>query len=187
MRHDLLSLFEPLLLFLVPQENIPSNTAGAHTTATLATLLSSVLSASIERVILPPLFDPTNPPANTHPDDPAGQSEAFARSLMDRGGKPKRTPLPTGGGPYKGFAFVVVGSVEDMERILRDWTWEIPEKKLVPGRDGESEVDRIVREELKAMEAHSPMAKIDEDEPTKSDVELEAQKAARRSGLRTLS
>ncbi|KAL8277611.1 hypothetical protein RQP46_010043 [Phenoliferia psychrophenolica] len=176
--------WDPLYLYL---ENIPPHTSGAHTSATLAPFLSSILSTSIQRVILPPLFDPTTASTTTPSDDPAGQSEAFAQSLKERAGIPNRTPLPTGGGPYKGFAFVLVGSSEDKDRILKEWTWEIPvlEKREVVRREGESEVDRIVREELEAMEVDSPMAKVeDEEEPSPSN---KAQKAARQSGLRSLS
>lgn len=48
---------------------------------------------------------------------------AFASSQSGRG-KKVRSSLPTGGGPFKGFAFVVVGSREDAERVLREWKWE---------------------------------------------------------------
>lgn len=163
------------------------NPAGPHTTASLATFLSTILSTSIQRVLLPPLVDPTatqTPPA----EDPSGQSEAFAASLLGRG--LKRLQLPTGGGPYKGFAFVVVGQGEDVERILREWPWAIPEKKVEPLRPGESEVERLVRLELERMEADSPRPSDSMDDDGKLPLArkvLNIQKSAKDSGLRSLS
>ncbi|KAK4699881.1 hypothetical protein P7C70_g6373, partial [Phenoliferia sp. Uapishka_3] len=190
--------WDPLYLYLTLfQENIPPNPLGAHTTATLPPFLSSLLQTSIHRVILPPLFDPLSLPVNSQAEtDPAGQSEAFAQSLKDRGNagsKTKRTPLPVGGGPYKGFAFVVVGSKEDADRILDEWSWEISEKE---SRSGESEVERLVREELEAMETDSQTdsqsdsqeGKLDEDVVDAVKLKtIDLKKAAKENGLRSLS
>lgn len=72
--------------------------------------------------------------------------------------------LPTGGGPFRGYAFVVVASKEDAERILKEWVWERNEE--------------AVEEDVKMEEDGAEEAKPASQEPAA---------LARRSGFRALS
>lgn len=67
-----------------------------------------------------------------------GQAEAYhSRSLRMEG---EKSLLPAGGGPYKGFAFVVLSDKDDFERLLRRWKWN----KGVQLEEMEMEVDAEV-------------------------------------------
>ena len=74
------------------------------------------------------MFDPSNPPPEiTNPESDYDQSAAFAQSQAAANGKAVRRKgkgLPSGGGPFRGYAFVVVESKEDAERITKEWEWE---------------------------------------------------------------
>jgi hypothetical protein len=61
--------------------------------------------------------------------------------------------LPSGGGPFKGFAFVVVETKEDAERVLRTWEWD---RKEVG--DGKEEED-IKMEEKEGRVEYETLAK----------------------------
>lgn len=119
------------------QENIPTPPGSSPTPHHLSLCLSQLLSTQIQRVVLPPLFDPSHPrPAEPTPGD---QSSAFATSQVEDGRARKfKSSLPSGGGPFKGFAFVVMRSREDAERVLREWRWE-KEGKEEEKEDGEDE------------------------------------------------
>lgn len=112
---------------LLVQENVPSIPGSATTVSSLVGFLSTLLSTQIQRLILPPLFDGTYQ-HDTESQDPAGQSEAFERSRIESGekkeGRRKGLGLPSSGGPFKGFAFVVVEKKEDAEKALKMLSWE---------------------------------------------------------------
>lgn len=104
--------------------------------------------------------------------------------------------LPSGGGPFKGFAFVVVGSAEDAERILAAWPWEVVSKASDEGvKDEEGELERIVKKELEELEklGDSPTdaemkEEVEEGDeaPTKKKA-FDPEQAARENGLRALT
>jgi hypothetical protein len=68
-------------------------------------------------------LDPANPPPE-HNADPEGsslsQSAAFSQALASTTLK----SLPAGGGPFKGFAHVMLRTKEDVERVCEEWAWE---------------------------------------------------------------
>ncbi|KAM0789905.1 hypothetical protein ACM66B_006746 [Microbotryomycetes sp. NB124-2] len=127
--HERLERLEPadwddMTLYL---ENVPSIPASFG--SSLVSFLSSTLSTTVQRVILPPLYAPQRAKEQdiTENVDDGGQSEAFARAQAEAAGKPFRKAalkLPAGGGPFRGFAFVVFKSREDAERILKTWRWD---------------------------------------------------------------
>lgn len=129
---------------LLNQENIPT---PPHTHA-LAPSLSLLLRSTIQRVVLPHLFDPSNPPRDTLADpSSSSQTTAFAQSTAASGsGLASRRPplLPQGGGPFKGFAHVMLGSDEDVERAVAEWKWEGSkrEKEEVGGEEDEGRQER---------------------------------------------
>lgn len=141
------------------QENIPT-IPSSHS---LSTFLSALLGSQLQRLILPPLFDPSNPPDVTPStaSEPSSQSTAFAAMKAETSGKEVRRKgraLPSGGGPCRGYAFVVLESREDAERVLREWRWE------------------------KGSELEKDEEKMDEDKPADDPASL-----ARRSSFRSLS
>lgn len=144
------------------QENIPSIPASSS----LSTFLATLLGTQVQRIVLPPLFDPSNPPAElSNPYSENDQSAAFAQSQAAASGKEQRRrgrALPSGGGPFRGYAFVVVQSREDAERILKEWTWEEASNKAENGPE-----------------------KMDEDDSPGKDVDTAT--LARKSGFRSLS
>lgn len=77
----------------------------------------------------------------------------------------KTLNLPVGGGPFKGFAFIVVGRKEDAETILKKWKWEKGTEDVKGGKGKEVE-DMNVDE---------------------SEVESDYEKLARESGMRAIS
>ena len=91
----------------------------------------------MQRLILPPLFDPTSKSRSRDdelPDDGAqnSQAQAFAQS---RGGPKRGIGLPRGGGPFKGFAFVVLRNAEDVDRALSTYPWQGEPKTREAQRD----------------------------------------------------
>lgn len=51
-------------------------------------------------------------------------------------GKGKGLSLPSGGGTFKGFGFVVVENELDGERMLREWSWDGGEVKMETDEEG---------------------------------------------------
>ncbi|KPV73085.1 uncharacterized protein RHOBADRAFT_66817 [Rhodotorula graminis WP1] len=107
--------------------------------SSLTTFLASALSTVPQRVIVPPMFDRAHPLAL----DPLGssssgggggggggggessQADAFRAAQDAQLGRSRRArALPKGGGPFKGFAFVVLPSGDEAERVVREWVWE---------------------------------------------------------------
>lgn len=139
--------------------------------SSLSTFLSTLLSSQLQRLVLPPLYDPGNPPTeHQHPRASANdQSEVFAKAQADASGKEsvrRGLGLPTGGGPFRGFAFVVLETKEDAERVLKTWAWE----KTASGSAGDEEED-----------------KMDEDGEEGKPASVDPTTLARGSGFRALS
>jgi hypothetical protein len=111
------------------QENIPFIPSSDHS---LPLFLASSLPSQPQNLILPPLFDRENPPTSDDEDDDAdaapSQAAMFAASkeLAGEEGekKTKRPRVPKGGGPFKGFAFVVCRDREEAEKVVEEWKWE---------------------------------------------------------------
>lgn len=131
------------------QENIPFNTSlnaiqpARPTSFSLVRFLSAALDTRIEKLLLPALYDPKNPPnledeeGDDEENDGNSQSEAFRASMRARhaqegpatsgthleaeGGRSSTRPakgLPRGGGLFKGFAFVVLSDRTEVEKVL---------------------------------------------------------------------
>jgi prophage DNA circulation protein len=60
--------------------------------------------------------------------------------------------LPFGGGPFKGFAFVIVENEEEASRILKEWPWDKQKNSEDSGMevDEGSEADKLQIEREKA-------------------------------------
>ncbi|GJN94169.1 hypothetical protein Rhopal_007243-T1 [Rhodotorula paludigena] len=107
-------------------ENVPFTPALGDTSLTL--FLASALASTPQRILLPPAFDRNDPlaldpaPDGANTDDQSSQAAAF-RAAQDEG-KKRAKGLPKGGGAFKGFAFVVLPSKEEAERVLSEWSWE---------------------------------------------------------------
>jgi hypothetical protein len=153
------------------QENIPAVPTAPDSPSSLSTFLSTLLSSQLQRLVLPPLYDPANPSPD-HSQSRASandQSEAFAKAQAEANGKEsvrRGLGLPTGGGPFRGFAFVVLETRKDAERALETWAWE----KTAFAGDGNAGED-----------------KMDEDEDEGKPASTDPTTLARRSGFRTLS
>ncbi|GAA5977174.1 hypothetical protein JCM11641_003866 [Rhodosporidiobolus odoratus] len=161
----------------------------------LPILLSSLLPSYPQKLVLPPLFDKDNPPSlaaeegDAAEDRGISQSELFAQSQREKeGGVVEKKPraLPKGGGPFKGYAFVVLAGKGEVERVLEQWRWETD--------DGEA----VAREV--SPEAQSGGAQDEEDElmqdgengqagkgKGKEKVRTTPLERAKRSGMRALS
>ncbi|BGP43851.1 hypothetical protein JCM10449v2_007908 [Rhodotorula kratochvilovae] len=127
---------------VVHLESIPFTPATGDHSLTL--FLSSALSTIPQRIIVPPLYDRSNPLAL----DPLGsasagehsQADAFRAAQDAAQGKRRARPLPKSGGPFKGFAFVLLPSKEEAERVLKEWSWEGADG-VSSAADGEDEED----------------------------------------------
>lgn len=157
-------------------------------------LLSTLLATQVQRVILPPLYNRDRYEQeeeegdgysyDNHDDNddrPTNQSEAFAKAQAGQSDKPRRRQglkLPSGGGPFRGFAFVIVQSRADAERILAEWKWEREASVCRDEQDvngGEDRMDDDAEED--AEEPAVETSKVD-----KSELD----KLARVSGMRSL-
>ena len=129
-----------------PQENIPFSLAAGD--SSLTTFLASTLSTVPQRVIVPPLFDRAHPlaldpvPASASSSAAGGageasQADAFRAAQDAQQGRRRARALPKGGGPFKGFAFVLMPSGEEARRVVREWAWEREEG----GGEGHGEVE----------------------------------------------
>ncbi|KAG0653754.1 hypothetical protein C6P46_002230 [Rhodotorula mucilaginosa] len=125
--------WDDMVLYL---ENIPF-AATTSQERSLSRFISSALGSPVQRLILPPLFDPTSKSRSRDdelPEDGAqnSQAQAFAQS---RGGPKRGIGLPKGGGPFKGFAFVVLRNAEDVDRALSTYPWQGEPKTREAQRD----------------------------------------------------
>ncbi|KAI5481340.1 hypothetical protein MNV49_004962 [Pseudohyphozyma bogoriensis] len=151
--------WEPMMLYV---ENPPTGATKSTTPSSLSSTLATLLSTDIQRVVFPLLYDPSRPPSD---EDIAGtQAEAFVKAQGL-----KRNPLPAGGGPFRGFAFVIVPNKDEAGRILEQWKWEKDEGK---------------GKEVK----HSAEEKVDDNEmQTEEDQSKKGlEQQARETGFRTL-
>ncbi|KAM0751716.1 hypothetical protein T439DRAFT_324915 [Meredithblackwellia eburnea MCA 4105] len=205
--YDLLASLTPedwdaryLYLENIPQVEVPGK---PHTSSTLVPFLSTLLNTPVTRVILPPLFDPLNPSLHEDRDeaeadsqDPTGQSFAFAQSQLKDKDKGKRKPyrglkLPTGGGSFKGFAFVVVlGDRRAVDRILDKWVWEREEEDEMEEEESVEDDDEGDDDEGEGSgdddgEGGQGVKKVGK--KSKKEDKFDHVKAARRSGFRALA
>lgn len=158
--------------------------------------LSSALSTPVQRIVLPPLYDPHDPPDLDDPPDVQTQEQAFAQARAVAAGneykKPPR-PLPKSGGPFKGFAFAVLRSRAEVEKVLRDFSWdgkgkgradEVDEGEVNDEKDAEDDevlVDGDAGKGQTAAEAPRQGKKKGKKE------KLSPTDIAKRSGMRALS
>ncbi|GAA6020741.1 hypothetical protein JCM10207_002008 [Rhodosporidiobolus poonsookiae] len=176
-------------------ENIPFQSASD---IALPLFFSSLLSTTPQRVILPPLYDPENPPPLTDEDDEdnpsaaPSQAELFARSRAQSEGKEaqhaegrakKPRQLPKGGGPFKGFAFVVLPSKEEADKALGQWTWDQQDAAAEDQPQGEEEAD----DEDEKMEEVEVEGEKKSGKGKAKKPKLSLHERVRRSGLRALS
>ncbi|GAA5982846.1 hypothetical protein JCM10908_006808 [Rhodotorula pacifica] len=148
------SEWDDLVIYL---ENIPFS-AAASQDRSLSRFISSALSSPVQRLILPPLYDPTSKSRQRDeellPDDggQSSQAQAFAQS---RGGPKKGLGgLPKGGGPFKGFAFVILRSSEDVDRTLSTYPWKAEPTR----RDAQGDADDEEEAEDSRMDEPQPDA-----------------------------
>ncbi|KAK4054043.1 hypothetical protein OIO90_003688 [Microbotryomycetes sp. JL221] len=114
--------WDDMTLYLEEIPSVPSTFGHS-----LVTYLSTLLSTKIQRVILPHMYDPQRSHEFEQSLEQGGQDEAFARAQAESGGQRYRRPglkLPVGGGPLRGFAFIVVENKRDADRILNEWAWK---------------------------------------------------------------
>ncbi|GAA5908511.1 uncharacterized protein JCM6883_005570 [Sporobolomyces salmoneus] len=193
-------------------ENIPFNSSlnAIHSTRpetfSLIHFLSSALSTRIQKLVLPILYDPKNPPdlsaeeEDQDADEEEGggetsQAEAFrasmrakqAEELAQSGEGLKRKPkgLPKGGGPFKGFAFVVLSNKEEVERALKEWSGKRESEGSDEAAEEEAEEaeDRMEEVEGEGEEAKKSTVKG----KGKAKKELSCREKAKRGGLRAMS
>ncbi|BGP28018.1 hypothetical protein JCM10295v2_007005 [Rhodotorula toruloides] len=176
-------------------ENIPLTLSNTNDRS-VSLFLSSALATPVQRLILPPLYDSNNPPDFHENSDVQTQEQAFAQARAVAAGnyaKPPR-PLPKSGGPFKCFAFAVLRSDEEVQRVLREFPWDRKGK----GRAEEADGDEPSEE--KEGEGDCTMENGDDDKvenaagaapkqgKTKGKKEkLSPTEIARRSGMRALS
>lgn len=159
-------------IFMLLQENLPSIPSTIQTSHTLQDHLSNLLSTTVQKVILPPLSDPSqsnssHSTAHNTSSTSKTQDEAFSSGKR----KPKALDLPLGGGNFKGFAFVVVAKKEDAEAALKRWAWNREDRvKINSERKGKEVADGKGDSKMEI-----------------SKIESDYEKLAIESGLRILS
>lgn len=162
---DLTRILIPITLEM--QENLPSIPGVNQTPHFLSQQLCTLLSTSIQKIILPPLYNPTLTSSRGELDSSRGSDSQKVAFEENQKRTSKSLDLPVGGGPFKGFAFAVVGTSSDAMRILQEWVWNSEESGSGVG------------EEAKDVEA-------EKEESDKSE-ERKYAKLAKENGLRVLS
>jgi hypothetical protein len=89
-----------------------------------------LLHTSIELVRFPTLYHLSNDEVPRTKTTNANEAGGPAMS-KDARKKERQARLPEGGGPYKGFAFVVVGDDAAAEKLRTAWSWE-PKAAIAP-------------------------------------------------------
>ncbi|GAA5918930.1 hypothetical protein JCM5296_003834 [Sporobolomyces johnsonii] len=185
-------------------ENIPFTSSSGSTSASsassfsLSTFISSALGTPVQRIVLPPLYDPSNPPDfDAEEADGEGegtsQAEAFAAAQAaqrgdgeagdgPRGGGRKAKGLPKGGGPFKGFAFVVLRSEDDVQKALGEYAWERTERGQEEGVGDEDDEE----EDVEMKDASNGKEKGNAKGKGKGK-EVDCAEKARRGGMRAIS
>ncbi|BGP35795.1 hypothetical protein JCM10296v2_007647 [Rhodotorula toruloides] len=175
-------------------ENIPLTLANTNDRSA-SLFLSSALATPVQRLFLPPLYDPNDPPDLNEFQDVQTQEQAFAQARAAAAGNDKKPPrpLPKSGGPFKGFAFAVLRSEEEVERVLREFPWDRKGKGRADEADGHEPNDEKEGEEDDVM-VNGDVEKADEaaEAPKQGKKKGKKEKLspteiARRSGMRTLS
>lgn len=178
-----------------PQENIPLTLANTNDRSA-SLFLSSALATPVQRLLLPPLFDPNDPPDLNEDTDVQTQEQAFAQARAAAAGNLKKPPrpLPKSGGPFKGFAFAVLRSEEEVERVLREFPWDRKGGGRTEDADGDEANDEKEGEEDEAMVNGDPEKAEDAAEAAPKQYKKKGKKEklspteiARRSGTRALS
>ncbi|BGP03911.1 hypothetical protein NBRC10513v2_007652 [Rhodotorula toruloides] len=193
---DKLAAMEPadwdeMVIYL---ENIPLTLANTNDRSA-SLFLSSALSSPIQRLIIPPLYDPNDPPDLNGDSDVQTQEQAFAQARAAAAGIDKKSPrpMPKSGGPFKGFAFAVLRSEHEVERVLRDFPWDRKGKGRADEADGDEPNDEKEGEEDEAMVNGDAEKAEDTAEGPKQGKKkgkkekLSPTEIARRSGMRALS
>ena len=125
--------------------------------------LSSLLQIKIQSILLPALFVPPDI-RPTHINDSSSQSQQYQQDLAIAASNSKTIEsefnLPKGGGPFKGFGFIILEDVADREKVLKDWSWKKEELNLK-------------KEELIDPVSTKPSALIDVEEEEESEVSIE--------------
>ncbi|BGO96070.1 hypothetical protein NBRC10512_006014 [Rhodotorula toruloides] len=194
---DRLAAMEPadwdeMIIYL---ENIPLTLANTNDRSA-SLFLSSALATPVQRLLLPPLFDPNDPPDLNEDTDVQTQEQAFAQARAAAAGNLKKPPrpLPKSGGPFKGFAFAVLRSEEEVERVLREFPWDRKGGGRTEDADGDEANDEKEGEEDEAMVNGDPEKAEDAAEAAPKQYKKKGKKEklspteiARRSGTRALS
>ncbi|BGP20617.1 hypothetical protein JCM10213v2_008780 [Rhodosporidiobolus nylandii] len=178
-------------------ENIPYHSSSD---VSLPLFLSSCLSSVSQKIILPPVYNSEDPPSLSDDEDEEGgepsQAELFAQSqaasregtvVSEDGGKRKPRPLPKGGGPFKGYGFVLLGGKEDAERVAREWSWEGERRAQEEGQAPEEAVEEGEKMDVEQEQEGEGEGKKVAKGKGKEKAKLSPVERARRSGMRALS
>jgi len=192
------------------QENIPFNTSlnsispFQPTSFSLLHFLSTALETPVQKLLLPALYDPKNPPnydeeEEGHKEDGEGdgensQADAFRASMRARqlaegqeGGagesKRKARGLPRGGGGFKGFAFIVLKDRNEVERVLKEWSGSSEgENQLEEGVEQRENEDVTMGED-----AEEDVKEKSSKGKGKAKADLSPREKAKRGGLNAMS
>ncbi|KDE04721.1 hypothetical protein MVLG_04860 [Microbotryum lychnidis-dioicae p1A1 Lamole] len=181
------SHWDPCILYL---EHVPSPT---HHSLPLVDLLTQLLRTTIQRIILPPGYDPSHPPSSSDAlysssSDRPTQSELFdqsrsvAKDKDNEKGKGKGLRLPKSGGTFKGFVFVIVENAEDAQRVLSEWDW-----------DWDAQADKVEQDEVEALEKEleseieREMGIEGDDQERTGDEQVDLVKVAKKGGMRAIT
>ena len=121
-------------------ENIPSMASSSkhYTLTSLKVFLTELLESPLEALRLPELYDPATAassvgtPTETSRDllshnTYSLESRDYGKTSKNRKGKQREEReymLPGNGGPFKGFAFVVMRDKDKAKAALERWNWE---------------------------------------------------------------
>lgn len=91
--------------------------------------------------------------------------------------------MPKGGGPFRGFAFVVVRTAEDAERVLATYPWKREKRERAEGTGHED-----AEEEAEGADAPQGESAADPKGKGKAKKEkLSPAERAKRGGMRSLT
>ena len=147
-------------------ENLPSF-SGVHTPpADVRKWLGELLDTTVQTVRLPPLFSGKDA-ANGKHQRTAGEPLYDDQSLdKDERARRRTFRMPDGGGPFKGFAFAVLGDNAAAERARADWAWD--------------------REPVAPVAAEEESGDEADEVPAKAPQELSLAEQSQRRGLRII-
>ncbi|SCZ97949.1 BZ3500_MvSof-1268-A1-R1_Chr3-3g06477 [Microbotryum saponariae] len=184
------SHWDPCILYL---EHVPSPT---HHSLPLVELLAQLLRTTIQRIILPPGYDPSNPPSSdalhTPSSDRPTQSELFdqsrsvAKDKDHEKGKGKGLRLPKSGGTFKGFVFVIVEDVEDAQRVLSEWDWDWDAQGDKVEQDEAEALEKELESEIEREMGMEVEVKV-EDQERAGEEQVDLVKVAKKGGMRAIT